>query len=70
MNRQDGGQGIMGPIRVWKRLWELAIPAMIKKISWRALHGLIPCHGILANKHIGNLGAARYARQGVRTSNT
>jgi hypothetical protein len=37
---------------VWKKLWKLNIPAKIKIFAWRALHGLIPCLGVLANRHI------------------
>jgi hypothetical protein len=37
---------------VWKKLWKLSIPAKVKIFGWRALHGLIPCFGILANQHI------------------
>jgi hypothetical protein len=27
----------------------------LKKIGWRVLHAMIPCRGVLANRHIGNL---------------
>jgi ribonuclease HI len=38
---------------VWKKLWCLHLPAKIKIFGWRLLHGLIPCYGVLANRHIG-----------------
>lgn len=40
---------------VWKKLWKLSIPGKVKIFAWRALHGCIPCHVILANKHITNV---------------
>jgi hypothetical protein len=39
---------------VWKKLWKLSTPSKEKIFAWRALHGCIPCHVILANKHITN----------------
>ena len=38
--------------QVWKKLWELKIPAKIKSFGWRILHGVIPCEAILTNRHI------------------
>jgi ribonuclease HI len=38
--------------KVWKRLWGLNVPAKIRKFG--ALHRLITCLGVLANRHIGN----------------
>jgi ribonuclease HI len=32
----------------------LEVPTKIKIFGWRVLHGLIPCKGILANRHIEN----------------
>ena len=40
---------------MWKKPWKLSIPSKVKIFTWRALHGNIPCHVILANKHITNL---------------
>jgi hypothetical protein len=37
---------------VWKKLWKLNIPSKIKIFGWRALHGMIPCLGILVNRDI------------------
>jgi hypothetical protein len=37
---------------VWKKLWKLYIHAKVKIFGSRALHGLIPCLGILPNRHI------------------
>jgi ribonuclease HI len=41
---------------VWKSLWNLEIPNKIKIFGWRVLHAMIPCRGVLANRHIGNTG--------------
>jgi ribonuclease HI len=41
---------------VWKKLWNLEVPSKIKIFGWRVLHGIIPCRGVLANRHIGNQG--------------
>ena len=46
--------GGSGSNSVWKKLWKLSIPSMVKIFAWRALDGCIPCHVILANKHITN----------------
>lgn len=37
---------------VWKKVWSLKVPAKIKIFTWTALKGVIPCKGILANRHI------------------
>ena len=49
MNEQAGGAGNE---EVWSKLWKIDVPAKIKIFGWRVLHGLIPCRGILANRHI------------------
>jgi hypothetical protein len=41
---------------IWEKLWSLEIPSKIKIFGWRVLHAMIPCRGVLANRHIGNLG--------------
>jgi hypothetical protein len=41
---------------VWGKLWNLEIPSKIKFFGWRVLHAMIPCRGVLANRHIGNQG--------------
>ncbi|XP_014755959.1 uncharacterized protein LOC104584065 [Brachypodium distachyon] len=40
---------------VWEKFWHLRVPAKIKIYGWRALHGLVPCLGILANRHISTV---------------
>jgi hypothetical protein len=52
MGEQAGGSG---DIDVWAKLWKLNLPSKIKIFGWRALHGMIPCKGMLANKHVGNI---------------
>jgi hypothetical protein len=49
----DQASGV-GDEEVWSRLWQLAVPGKIKVFGWRVLHGLLPCRGILANRHIEN----------------
>ena len=46
--------GGAGDEQVWAKLWKLEVPSKIKIFGWRVLHGLIPCKGILANRHIEN----------------
>jgi hypothetical protein len=50
--RRADGQGTMNKNPVWEIVWKLKVPAKIKIFSWRALHGLIPGVGVLANRHI------------------
>jgi len=50
--------------RVWANLRKLDVPAKIKIFSWRVLHGLIPCRGILANRYIGNIGSCPVCQEG------
>jgi hypothetical protein len=49
---------------VWDKLWGLEIPSKIKIFGWRVLHGMIPCRGILANRHIGNQGGCPLCNEG------
>jgi hypothetical protein len=51
MRRADG-QGTVSINPVWSTLWSLNVPAKIKFFGWKALHGLVPGRGILANRHI------------------
>jgi hypothetical protein len=51
MRRADG-QGTASINPVWSTLWSLNVPAKIKNFGWKALHGLVPGRGILANRHI------------------
>jgi hypothetical protein len=41
---------------VWKIIWNLKVPSKVKKIIWRALHGILPLKSILINRHIGDSG--------------
>jgi ribonuclease HI len=41
---------------VWGKVWKLNVPAKVKIFTWRALHGIIPCMCILANRHIESSG--------------
>lgn len=50
--------------QVWKELWSLDIPAKIKIFGWRALHGIIPEKGILADRHVGNNGSFPICQMG------
>ena len=57
-------QGTSRPNPVWGILWKLNVPAKIKKIGWRLLHGLIPVRAVLANHHIGTNGICPLCKQG------
>jgi hypothetical protein len=50
--QQAGGSG---DERVWELLWKLNILEKIKIFGWRVLHSLLPCRGILANRHIAEV---------------
>jgi ribonuclease HI len=54
----------MGEIEEWKKLWKLNIPSKIKIFGWRALHGMIPCKGVLANRHVGNSSSCPVCTEG------
>jgi len=56
--------GSAGDERVWANLWKLKVPAKIKIFGWRVLHGLLPCRGILANRHIGNVSSCPVCQEG------
>ena len=47
-------RGFMIKLGLEKKLWKLSIPGKVKIFAWRALHGCVPCHMILVNKHIMN----------------
>jgi hypothetical protein len=54
-NRNENiAEGANNP--VWEKLWSLEVPSKIKIFGWRVLHAMIPCRGVLANRHVGNLG--------------
>jgi hypothetical protein len=55
------GSSAMNP--VWKILWKLKIPSNIKKIMWRALHGIMPLKCILINRYIGDNGSCPLCNQ-------
>jgi len=61
VNQQASG---VGDEKVWSKLWKLDVPAKINIFGWRVLHGLLPCRGILANRHIGNLGSCPASQEG------
>ena len=50
--RRTSGYGSSSTLQIWKILWSLNVPAKIKIHCWRALHGAIPCNGVLANRHM------------------
>jgi hypothetical protein len=51
LRRLDGtGNANHNPI--WDELWESNLPAKIKIFGWKCLHGILPCMGALANRHI------------------
>jgi len=54
----------VGDEKIWTNLWKLDVPAKIKIFAWRVMHGLIPCHGILANRDIGNVGSCPVCQEG------
>jgi hypothetical protein len=33
-------------------LWKSLVAAKIKIFAWKSFHGILPCYGVLANKHI------------------
>jgi ribonuclease HI len=56
--------GWSGGETVWTKLWKMNVPVKIKIFGWRILHGLLPCRGVLANKHIGEESSCPVCRQG------
>jgi hypothetical protein len=50
---------------VWDILWKLQVPSKIKIFDWKALHGLIPGMGVLANIHIKVPGQCPICKQGA-----
>jgi hypothetical protein len=48
------GSSVNNP--VWKSLWKIQLPSKIKKIAWRALHGIVPLKSIMVNRHVGTSG--------------
>jgi hypothetical protein len=48
------GTSLINPF--WKILWKLDVPAKVKKICWRNMHGILPLKAILLKRHIGTSG--------------
>ena len=38
--------------KIWKYLWSSSVSAKVKIFAWKSLHGVLPCYGVLANRHI------------------
>lgn len=57
---RPGGSAIPA---VWSALWKLTIPRKTLIFCWRLLHGILPLKGILANRHIGAVGACPICHQ-------
>lgn len=64
---QDSGlvHSSMAPHLVWKKLWNLKVPAKVKKFIWRCLHNGVPCRSTLMNCHVGNLSQCPYCTEGA-----
>jgi hypothetical protein len=45
--------GGIGDNHNWSQSWKLHLPAKIKILRWRILHGLLPCRGEQANRRFG-----------------
>jgi hypothetical protein len=39
---------------VWKRILRTKVSRKVQIFTWRALHGIVPCLCVLANRHIGS----------------
>jgi hypothetical protein len=37
---------------VWDSLWKSSVSAKVKIFAWKSLHGIVPCYGVLANRHV------------------
>ena len=37
---------------IWDVVWKLGCPTKVKNFLWRALHGTLPCHVTLADRHM------------------
>jgi hypothetical protein len=53
VNRSDSSDR-SSPHEVWKKIWNTQVPRKIQIFMWRALHGIVPCYCVLANRHIGS----------------
>ena len=45
-------QGNMQINPIWKDAWRLQILGKLKHFVWKVLHGVLPCFGVLAARHI------------------
>ena len=51
LSRSDG-QGSIQVNGIWKDAWKLKVPGKVKHFTWKVLHGVLPCLGVLAARHI------------------
>lgn len=57
-NHQSGAQENLSrpggsiALRTWKTMWACDVAAKIKTFAWKTLLGVLPCYGVLANRHI------------------
>lgn len=51
LTRPDG-QGNVHINGVWKDAWRLKVPGKMEHFAWKVLHGVLPCFGVLAARHI------------------
>lgn len=51
LTRPDG-QGSEHINHIWKDIWRLQVPGKVKHFAWKVLHGVLPCYGVLAARHI------------------
>ena len=43
--------GSVNCTKVWEELWSCKLPAKINFFGRKCLHGILPCYGVLANRH-------------------
>jgi hypothetical protein len=58
------GQGPVQVNPVWEELWKLSVPSKVKIFGWKALHGIVPGMGVLANRHIKVAAQCPICKQG------
>ena len=54
---------------IWKELWQLRLPGKIKYFGWKVLKGVLPCHRVLASRHIPLIPQCPFGSD-LRTFNT